>query len=143
MYNDDDGDNKKGRTYLTFDTVMLQQVQIINKLASKELTPGRWEMKANGDQVVWTYIEDGREAFVNAVKMLKQGLVGDDNPDIQSLLAVYNVNTQGIDINKISDEERENTIYLKLSVYNKIYTLLLKKLRVESQQEIIYVERYK
>jgi hypothetical protein len=122
---------------------MLQQVQKINTLASKELVKGFWDMKVSGDLIGWVYVEDGREAFVNAVKMLKEGVVGNDDVEIEKLLAEFKTRNASVNPDTLSDIERENAILDKLETYNKIYVILLKKLRLQYQTQTVYVERYK
>jgi hypothetical protein len=142
-----DQDNRSRSSYLTYDVVMLMQLQEINRLASKELTAGWWEQQIRGDNIVNIYHEDGREAFINAVKMLKQSLVGEENEEVKTELDAYKqaitIYNDRIEKNQLSIQEQEDLILKKLRTYNKIYTILLKIMREKSNNNYIYIERYK
>jgi hypothetical protein len=139
----------KRTSFLTFDVVILQQVQTINRLGSMEMVRGWWEKKVVGENIIDVYHEDSREAFINAVKMFKQCFVGDDDKEVNEIVTDYNERMKKhfginrLDDNALSDKEQEYLIIQKLKAYNKVFTLCLKKLRVKSMTNVLYVERYK
>jgi len=55
---------------VSFKVIILQHIQRIAGLASKEWRGGYWEDKVMGNLVIHIYVEDSRQAYINSIDCL-------------------------------------------------------------------------
>lgn len=104
--NQEDYRSKGKSKKLSMKQIILQQIQKIMEFGSQEMRGGYEEeniiMIDGQPQIVKKYIDDGRQAFCNAVSLLDSAVtsyvVDDDNPKQSELLK---------DLNMVKEEQRE------------------------------------
>ena len=73
---------------LTFQTIILQQVQKISRLSSTELTGGYYEEKIVNGTIIKNRVPDTRESYINAVQNLRDMLTPYYDEDMIKILEI-------------------------------------------------------